>query len=578
MKLIIRTISPVLIFLIAGISAGVYAQDLDEMSKEDIFKYNGGLNISVNGYGTRGMENRRDPLFYTINANLNLTLLNVVDIPVSAHYSKNDYSYSRPTFNHFGLSPNYKCVTLHLGYRSMQLSSYSLSGVTFLGAGVEIKPENFPLKFSGMYGRFAKGVPFKEDSTNTNSNNRFDVPGYERWGYGGKVTYKKNQQTFSLLIFKAADKPNSIPDPGPESGITPKENLVIGFSTKNTITEKISLNTEYNLSALTRDIRLPERITESFTYVNNLGSLFTPRYSTSVNGAFTGNLSYSAESFSLSLAYKRVAPDYKSLGTTYLSNDIENIHLNLQKSFFDNKLSLSGNLGTERNNLNGNLKNTNQRIIGGINCNIGFFKSLNISFNYSNFNSSTSPAATTLRDTFKYVQVSENYGINTSYQLSGKQYSHNFTLNTTLQTVNTLNRTATRLKERNTETFNTTLTYNFSVNSIKLNLNAALNYNYFQTAGQGKNIAYGPTLGAGKTFFNNDLRTQCNYSLQKNSLPGDQNATKNILRLNGSYTITSAHSLRFSMSMMARSFDQTKDKENPNQNEYKARITYNFNF
>jgi len=566
-----------IVFVLASAIAA-HSQDLDKIGKEDIFKYNGGLQVSSMAYNTQGMQNRRDPFFYTISANLNMTLFNVINIPLSAHYSKNNYDYTRPTFNHFGVSPSYKFLTVHAGYRSMQLSSYSLSGLTFLGGGIEINPKDIPVKFSAMYGKFAKAVPFKQESENYHSNNRFDRPGYKRMGYGGKVTIGKKNHTLDLILFKAKDDPNSIPEPGPEADIAPKENLVIGFHTRNKITERISLQAEYSLSALSRDMRLPERRMESFTYINNLGGLFSPRYSTSVNGVFTGSLSYSANSFSLGVNYKRVPPGYESLGTTYLTNDIQHVRLNIKKSFFKNQITLSGNIGSEQNNLDKSLKNTNKRIIGSANCNISLLNPLNISLNYSNFNSNTAPVNTTFRDTFKYVQVTKNYGANLSYQISDNKLAHNFNVNSNYQNVNTLNKTATRLDQRNTNTFNAVFSYSLSWIPVQINLFGSFNYNSFLPADQGKNVSYGPTLGGGKAFLEGKLRTRFNYSFQTNSSSATHDAKTHIVRVNSSYNISAHHNLRISVSMREQESKVVDQKEKSIREEYKARLTYSFNF
>jgi hypothetical protein len=290
-------------------------------------------------------------------------------------------------------------------------------------------------------------------------------------------------------------------------------------------------------------------------------------------------LNYSAKSFSLGVNYKRVPPGYKSLGTTYLSNDIENIHLNVKKSLFDNKITLSGNIGTEHNNLDKSQKNTNKRIIGSANCNISLFNPLNINLNYSNFNSNTAPVNTTFRDTFKYVQVTKNYGANLSYQISKNKLAHNFNLNTNYQNVNTLNHTATQVKNRNTKTFNSIFSYSLNLTPLQINLLSSFHFNYFMPAGLRKNVAYGPTIGGGKAFLEGKLRTRFNYSFQINSNSANQKNKAHIIRINGSYKISTHHNLRFSMSMRSQnSKTQEEQKNNGIKQEYKARLTYSFNF
>lgn len=559
------------------ITSVVFSQNIETVSFEDWFKYKGGLNFNSTAYSAVGMSNRRDPFFWGIDANLNFTLFNIINVPLSAHYSKDNKTYNHPTYNYFGLSPSYKFITVHAGYRSMQFSSYSLSGLTFLGGGIEITPENSWVKFSAIYGRFAKAVPYRADSVYMPTVSPFDVQGYERWGYGGKLTLGREKHSIDLILFKAKDDVHSIPEPGEESGIKPMENLVIGFSTRNRLTERISLQTEYSLSAFSRDIRVAERKLETFTYVNNVGDLFTPRYSSTVNSAYSINLNYAGETFSAGIVYKHVDPEYKSLGTTYVSNDLENIYLNIKKSFLNNGLSVSGNIGQERNNLSNNLAATDKRIIGSVNCNISLFTPLNVNLSYSNFNANTTPVATTMQDTFKYVQVSENYAINTSYQLSGEKVSHNLNLNAMVQTVNTLNQNATTVIDQNTRVLNTSFGYNIFLNKAKVNITTAINYNHFLTGGEmAETKGWGPTLGLNKSFLNSKLQTGLMYTFQDNKTVGVNESQMNIVRFNGSYKVTSHQRIRLSVNIMLRT--NNNYEKIINQEEYNARLTYSYVF
>lgn len=567
-----------LITFISILTTKAYSQNVESVSFQDWFKYQGGLNLNSTAYNAVGMDNRRDPFFWGIDANLNFTLFNIINVPLTAHYSKDNKTYSHPTYNYFGLSPSYKFITVHAGYRSMQFSSYSLSGLTFLGAGIEIVPENSLVKFSAMYGRFAKAVPYNVDTVAAvTSTNPFDVPGYERWGYGGKLTIGREKHSVDLILFKAKDDVNSIPDPGPESGIKPQENLVIGFNTRNKLSEKITLQAEYNLSAFSRDIRVQERKMESFSYVNNVGDLFTPRYSSTVNSAYSVNLNYSGETFSSGVTFKHVDPEYQSLGTTYLSNDLQNIFLTIKKSFMQNGLSFSGNFGYERNNLSNNLATTNKRIIGGVNCNISLLNPLIISLSYSNFNANTLPVATTMQDTFKYVQVNENYAINTSYQLSGESFTHSLNFNAMVQSANTLNQNATTITDINTNIFNSSLGYNLFWIKPKINVTTSVNYNYFVPGGEmEKNTGWGPSIGLNKSFLKNSLQSGLMYTYQSNKTGNVSKSNMSILRFNGSYKVTSHQRIRLSFSMMFRSSDSNELVVK--QEEYNARLTYSYVF
>jgi hypothetical protein len=556
----------------------IFSQDLDNISKSKILDYSGGINLSGNSYGVEGMDSRMDPYSWMINANLNLNFLGIIDAPFSAHFTKQDNTYNQPSFNQFGTSPRYKYITTHLGYRNMQFSNYSLSGVTFLGAGVEIKPENSWVRFSTMYGKFAKAVPYQPGMANFYSNNMFNMPGYERWGYGAKLSVGPKNHNFDLLFFRAADDINSIPLPDIESNITPKENLIVGFATKNKVTKNISINTEYNLSALSNDIRIAEREMNNFSYINNLGNLFTPRYSSTINSAYGLGVDYVADIFAIGLNFKRIDPGYQSLGTTFMSNDIEDYVINFSAPLFKKKVNLSMNSGMQRNNLDKSLASTNTRVIGGFNITWNANEKLLLGCNYSNFTANTNPASVTIRDTFKYAQITSNISSNINYNWGGKKSKHTSAFVFAIQSANMLNQTATLLEQSGTQMFNTNAAHTISIPDFKLNISGAFTYNYFIMQDTNKNTSLGPTLGIVKQVFNKKITLNINHSIMKNNDNMTTDYLMNISRFGASYKINKFQSLRFATSLMSRKVNYSSKNLLKNMSEYRAMLTYSFIF
>jgi predicted metalloprotease len=135
-------------------SIGLNAQDIEQVVKAKPVKVSGGATASTSFYDVNGEEDTRDPYFWQVMANINFNFWGVVDMPFSAYFAKKNVRYQQPSFQQFGMSPKYKAVTLHLGYRNMTFSNYSLAGLTFLGAGIEYNPKDYWLKASAMYGRF----------------------------------------------------------------------------------------------------------------------------------------------------------------------------------------------------------------------------------------------------------------------------------------------------------------------------------------------------------------------------------------------------------------------------------------
>jgi len=257
-------------------SVSVEAQDLSKIDKKNPVKISGGIQATQTFYHADGIANRRSPYFWMLNANLNINVLGVLSVPLSATLSQQQKSYTQP-FNQFGISPRYKSVTAHLGYRSMQFSEYTLGGNIFLGGGLEVTPSNSWLKVSAMYGRFAKAVSVAETQGFSSGQ-----PAFERLGYGGKITIgKKINSSADLILFRGKDQYASIPSAISDSfGLKPAENLVVGIVTRQSIAENIVFDIEYTMSAYTEDTRMDQEDIGTFRIMNNVGSLFTTNAST----------------------------------------------------------------------------------------------------------------------------------------------------------------------------------------------------------------------------------------------------------------------------------------------------------
>jgi len=132
------------------------AQDLEQVVKAKPVKVSGGLNANTTFYATDATNPQRDPFMWIINGNINLNLYGVVNAPFSFMLSKENKTFNQPSYKQFGISPKYKAVTVHLGYRAMNFSQYSMSGIQFLCGGIEYSPKNKPFAIKGFYGRFAQ--------------------------------------------------------------------------------------------------------------------------------------------------------------------------------------------------------------------------------------------------------------------------------------------------------------------------------------------------------------------------------------------------------------------------------------
>src|SRR5687767_2715688 len=119
----------ILLLLLSGVLTGrSFAQDVEKMLGAKPVAFSGGLNVTSIFYNAKGIPNRYLPFNYVITGSPVLSIYGF-QVPVTFTIGKQQSSFTQP-FNQFGLSPTYKWVTLHAGYRNLFFSPYTLAGHT----------------------------------------------------------------------------------------------------------------------------------------------------------------------------------------------------------------------------------------------------------------------------------------------------------------------------------------------------------------------------------------------------------------------------------------------------------------
>src|SRR6478736_5330851 len=481
------------------------AQDITKIGKGSPLKITGGVSANQIFYAASGIQNRRDPYSYFLTGNLNFNIYEW-NVPVSFTLSNQNISVQQP-FNQYSVHPTYKWVTAHLGYTSMTFSPYTLNGHIFLGAGVDATP-NEKWKISGMYGRLLKAV--QPDTTNSRN-----LPAFEQWGYGLKAHYGDKMKFLDLTMFRAKDQITSLPYVPENQNVLPQENLGLGVGGGVTMLEHFQLKYEIASSAITGDTRA--ELNDPGNLFGKVGSLFTPRASTSYYKAMKGAFNYNGKGFVLGVGYERVDPLYKTLGAYFFNNDLENVTLNGNIALFGGRVNVGVSVGVQHDNLDNSKISTLRRSITAIN--VGFVPSqrLNISTSYSNFLTYTNIRSQFLKinqitpydnlDTLNYTQLSQNANANINY--------------------------LTKMGKERRESLNVNLSKSSSLSSNALTL--------------------GPSVTIAKSSNNKKLRGSFTAS-------GNQSYTESVLtsqiitlRLTGGYTIQKQHNLNLSLVDLNRS-------------------------
>ena len=535
------------------------AQDL-ATTKGERFKVNGGVSSSAVFYGVDGIPFRRDPFYWQIDANLNFSVFGMA-IPFSATFTSQESEYSQP-FNQVGFSPTYKAVTAHVGYRTMNFSTYTLGGVTFLGGGIEVKPEDHWINGGVMYGRLQRAV-----ENEFNDGTQVTIPAFERWGYAGKVNLGGKKNNFDLILFHGKDDANSISTEGLGNDITPGENLVWGVNTHQNLAKKIKFNFEYAFSAYTEDIRNEDVILESFSYYNNLGGVFTPNSTTTFNKAIKTNLTFKQDKYNVKVAYRYIDPGYKTMGSPFLNNDLEDITGNLAWKMFKKKMNVALSGGFQRNNLDESQVQRTTRLISAANISFAPTKKINLTANVGNYNTGSNQVQYLELDSLEYFQVTSNASFGANYRFGGKKAKQSVNLMSNWQGAHDSD-------DNESDVYTVNLGHQVNISALSMSVSTSVNYNTSTFSGY-VNSSVGPTLSISKKLFKKQVSQIIAASfLATNTDGAPVSETKNI-RTTTSYRYKKNHSVSANFIYLGQNSFQEGGN---NYNEYRVTIKYAYKF
>ncbi|WP_299461301.1 hypothetical protein [uncultured Microscilla sp.] len=585
-------------------------------------KVSGGVSATQIFYGASGTDERRDPYTYFLSGNLTFSMFSV-SVPLTFSYTNQEFSFSHQlpsvSFNQYGIQPTYKWMKFYIGYNTLTLSPYTMSGHLFLGGGIEAKPPG-RVSATALYGRFRKA---------TMPDNTGEGGAFERMGYGvklgihfkprpnkyrRKVTFKSkytrdgelraqaktpqkkpkeptksapfsdNTDLLELIVFGAKDRPGSLPQLDDSTGLFPEENVVLSARVNKTLWKKFSVEAEVATSAITADARIEEKDGNRQTVFLVTDGIFTRRANTAYYNAYKGQVNYNQQSFTVGIGYERVDPDYRTHGTYFFNNDFENITLNFSTQMWQGKFSINGSVGSQRNNLNEQNMSTLRRASASVNVNAILHPKLNLSLAYSNFQSITRvrnqfdivnqlTPFDNLRDSLDFTQISQNANISINYQTINLPAHRQFwNANANVQVAsgeggNTTNNAGTVF-------YNASTSYNFNWNKIGFTTVLALNYSQNEVETTLARIV-GPTITLAKTLLKKRLKVSLAASLNNSYL--DSNLTGSIinLRLNGGYTLLKNH--RFNLNILTLRRNAT-DTSRDTFAEFTATLGYNYSF
>jgi len=333
-------------------------------------------------------KNKSNFFNYRVQGNINTNIFGFTT-PINFSYSngRTVYGYDLnpvqlPSFNRLGFSPKYKDLTLHVGYRQMNFTKYTLNGHQFKGWGFEYQPENYYLAF--MKGVIKPAVT--EDFTDVS----LIEPSFQRNAWAAKGGYTSESLEYGFAFLKSIDDPNSIKNyEDYVNNITPRENAVIGLYGKKSFGENLIFDFDYAFSGLSYDIVNDPNlnIMTQYTAYNYFG-LFSTRNNSIYDKALKSSLTYKFSEFDVSYNYERVDPDFRTLGAFFFNNNFITRTGGISRSFLKEKLNVNIEGGVEKIAEPTEQQENTGRFIGSLNTKYKVNDRLSFSGKYSNLNNS----------------------------------------------------------------------------------------------------------------------------------------------------------------------------------------------
>lgn len=477
-------------------SANIQAQNLDNFDKENPVKLSGNISLGSAFYHANGIENKRSPFSYYLSANPTITLYGF-NIPMSFTYRDQQGSLSNP-FQRLSISPSWKWIRVHAGDVRMGLNPYIYSGVVLKGGGIELSPKLF--RFSAAYGTLEN--PLAQIDTIVAGLEQLET--YKRQAMTILAGVGSSSNYVELNFLRAKDDPLATTPGGFHEFVKAEENIALGAAFKFTLFKRFFVSANVASSAITADQNSPFEVIDanSSEALQRLDNLFTVNLSTRISFAGDADVGLKFRHFGISANYRRIDPQYKSLGTLYFQEDLENYTIRLNFSLWKNKIKFNGSGGIQRNNLNDLRSFTNERKIANGTLSLIPTKWFVLSARYSNFQTDRTPGFFNVSDTLRYAQTTDIKGGTMRFRF-GKKIPSSITVSANVQSlVDVLSNIE---GNRTIDNYIGNLSYNLNLKEKRINFTSGLQYIENQFPDR-NNQRYGANIKVGTNFLDKKLK------------------------------------------------------------------------
>jgi hypothetical protein len=338
--------------------------------------------------------------------------------------------------------------------------------------------------------------------------------------YAGKLGYGSDKSYVDFTLLRGWDNEKSL-EPSLRDSIPAAENTAMGLGWKVQLAQKISWQTDLGVSLFTNDINRESLIDSSNTSpaLEKLDNIFGLKSSSQLLTAAETRLTYQEAQFGLALIYKRIDPDYKSMGAYFFQSDVQQFQVSPSIRLDQGKLNLSGSIGIQRDNLSKLKLSTSNRFTGNLNVNYNPSQLYGINFNYSNFGITQNPLYVSA-ESEAFKQVSQSVVVVPYVNKIGSTSVQNVQLVASFQSLNSPSRGLNASIDQQTVTGSLIYGYTWLYSALSLNASANVNNTNLSVGNAG---SYGIGVGGSKPFLDNAVTLSLNTMYNSNYFEGTSN-------------------------------------------------------
>ncbi len=550
--------------------SSLQGQDLEQLREKFKFKgkqpltFHGNFSTGIAGYSSNSPAKRTAPVNWYVSGNPTLSIYGI-SLPFNFTYNETGRSLTHPfVYQFYGVSPKYKWITLHLGFRSLNFTDYTMTGMLFKGWGAELNPKK--LRFAVFNGVTNQAVL----PDTSNGANGIYLATYKRTLKGIKIGIGQGNTFTDVALIKGKDDSSSLPFNPELLTIKPADNLALGVKSRIGFGKHWYIEGDGALSLYTKNVRSDSILVNSF--LNKISDVIVVNTTSSVYYAGHVMLGTQYKKWGISSRIREISNEYKTMGMYFVQGDIREYSVSPSVRLFKNRLTVNSTVGFYKDNISGLKATSTVRNIFNFNTQVLLIKNMIIGGSYANFGTSRTNGTAQLNDSVRFSIINQSVGVNWGYQIKGKSYNKAIQLVLNQQTAADRNEFTERFTNSNTRMAN----LSYSLNEIKTGsqISGGISLSNFTTYLQ-KNTLIGPSVQASRAFWKKKLRLSAGVNYSQRYLNSKNLGSISNMNLQTQWTLGKHHQLSAGGNLI---LNNTGIISNSTLNEKRWNIRYNFQF